>query len=269
MILDRALEIVRDRVNRRRMAQSDYWTGRVQNRKGDARTAWHNEVFNGPWYNRQVQLLDNALRILAGGVKDRDVLEVGCGTGRISQRLVSMGAKLVGVDFSFAALEAAAAGCAEVEGHEARLLLGDIAQPPLPVHDASIDVAVSVGCLAVACKDIDFLEHSLRELVRVTRPNGAVVLLEPIHSSILLSRVLRAPVSAWVDAASRAGLRLVVREEMGLVPVRLALSSFDLSESVVNRVFAAGEAALDDYLPRIVASYMSDYTLLGFRRPDR
>ncbi len=264
MIVDRALEVLRDRTHRQRMADADYWDDRVRSRTGNARSVWHAASFNDAWNRRQVHVLDTAFGQLLGGVRGRDVLDVGCGTGRITLELQLMGAKAVGVDFSAAAVDAAAAEASSI-GTDVRYVVGDIAQPPLPFDDGSFDVAVAVGCLAVACRDLASLERSLREMARVTRKTGAVVLLEPVHASKLLGRVLRAPVSAWVDVAQRAGLRLVVRQGMGFVPVRLALSSFDLPPWVVRPIFGAGEAALDSVSPKRLA----DYTLLGFHRTDR
>ncbi|MCL2824675.1 MAG: methyltransferase domain-containing protein [Polyangiaceae bacterium] len=264
MILDRALEVVRDRINRSQMSQSSYWSDRVRNRTGDAKTVWHSESFNKSWHQRQVQVLENSLRVMSGGVKTLNVLDVGCGTGRITRELHQMGAAAVGVDFSPAAIEDASR-----DNPDIRFEVGDIANPPLPFDDNSFDVVVSVGCLAVACKNAEVLEQSMREISRITRLEGAVVLLEPIHSSMLLARVLKANVSTWVNAASKSGLRLIVQDGMGFVPLRLAFSSIDFPSCLVDPVFQAGESVFGGVVPVKMARRLADYTLLGFRRADR
>lgn len=117
----------------------------------------------------------------------------------------------------------------------------------------------------MACKDLASLEQALRELARLTKKSGAIVLLEPIHSSRLLGRVLRASVADWLQAADRAGLQLVARRGMGFIPIRLAMSSFDLPRWMVKPVFRAGENALES-LP---LQRLADYSLLGFRHAYR
>lgn len=263
MITERVREVVRDRQERQRMADADYWNDRVRQRSGHARSVWHAEAFSDAWNQRQVKVLRDAFDELLGGARDLEALDVGCGTGRITLELEMMGARAMGVDFSEAAIETAAAEASSL-GVDVRYVVGDIAQPPLPFEDEQFDAVVSVGCLAVACRGVDSLEASLRELRRLVRPRGAVMLLEPIHSSRLLGRVLKAPVGEWIEAAEHAGLRLMLRQGMGFVPVRLALSSFDLPPWFVRPVFDIGESALLRAPAR-----MADYTLLGFHRADR
>ncbi|HPB96847.1 MAG TPA: class I SAM-dependent methyltransferase, partial [Polyangiaceae bacterium] len=193
-----------------------------------------------------------------------ELLDVGCGTGRITLELQRMGARAVGVDFSSAAVQAASKESVAKEP-PIRFMVGDIARPPLPFDNESFDATVAVGCLAVACKDLASLEQALRELARLTKKSGAIVLLEPIHSSRLLGRVLRASVADWLQAADRAGLQLVARRGMGFIPIRLAMSSFDLPRWMVKPVFRAGENALES-LP---LQRLADYSLLGFRHAYR
>jgi SAM-dependent methyltransferase len=264
MILDRVQEVLRDRKSRMRMSQEDYWDERVKVRTGHARSVWHAQVFSDLWNERQTTLLDQAFDSLAGGLPGKSVLDVGCGTGRITRFLSARNAKAVGVDFSQAAVDAAAQ-----EARDANLpseyVKGDIAHPPLPFEAGSFDAVIAVGCLAVACVDLSSLHDAFWEMGRIVRPDGVIMVLEPIHSTKLLGRVLKAPVDAWVETAQRAGLHLVKRDGMGFVPLRLALSSFDLPRWFVSPVFHAGEAALEFHNR---ALRLADYSLLCFRRAD-
>lgn len=261
MILDRVQEVIRDRRHRARMSEASYWDTRVRTRAGHARSVWHSQAFSDVWNVRQMAVLDHALAETMGPIEARRVLDVGCGTGRITRELARRGAQAVGVDFSEAAILAAREeGCdpgCSIDYH-----VGNVAAPPIPFEDASFDAVVAVGCLAVACRDVFELETALGEMARVAKQDAPVILLEPIHSSRLLGRVLKASVSEWIGAASRAGLRSTIRRGMGFVPARLALSSFDLPTWFVSPLFRAGEAALETLpLPR-----MADYTLLSFER---
>jgi SAM-dependent methyltransferase len=261
MIVRRVREVLRDRKARMRMSEAEYWDERVRSREGHARSVWHSQAFSEVWNERQARLLSVAFEDLLGGMSGRDVLDLGCGTGRITRWLARGGAKAVGVDFSEAAIEAARQD-AEREALPGSYVVGDVARPPLPFGDGAFDAVVSVGCLAVACTDLASLERAFAEMRRLARPRGIVVALEPVHSSRLLGRVLRAPWRAWVGAAQRAGLRLARRRGMGFVPLRLALSSFDLPPWLVSPAFWAGEATLD--VTRLVWR-LADYSLLCFR----
>jgi SAM-dependent methyltransferase len=263
MILDRVQEVLRDRRHRSSMSQASYWDARVRTRTGHARSVWHSQAFSEVWNLRQMAVLDDALAQSIGSVASRRILDVGCGTGRITRELARRGALAVGVDFSEAAIDAARReGC---DGGSVSYEVGNVTEPPLPFDDASFDAVVAVGCLAVACTDLLSLERALAEMRRVVREGAPVVLLEPIHSSRLLGRVLKARVAEWIAAASRAGLQCTTRRGMGFVPVRLALSSFDLPAWFVGPVFRAGETTLD----ALPLQRMADYTLLSFVRPAR
>ena len=133
----------------------------------------------------------------------------------------------------------------------------------LPAAEESFDATLAVGCLAVACRDLGSLERALSAMARVTKRDGRVILLEPIHATKLLGRVLRAPVSSWVLAGERAGLELTAQKGMGFVPARLALSSVDLPAWVVEPAFAFGEIAIDAIG---ALARTADYRLLVFRR---
>ena len=87
------------------------------------------------------------------------------------------------------------------------------------------------------------------------------MLLEPIHRSPLLRRVLPLGVEDWIGAANRAGLHLMGADRMGFVPVRLVCSVRDWPPWLMRPLFNAGEEALDraPYL-----SPLADYKLLLF-----
>jgi demethylmenaquinone methyltransferase/2-methoxy-6-polyprenyl-1,4-benzoquinol methylase len=94
-------------------------------------------------------------------------LDVATGTGDLAVELAGRGAEVIGLDFSERMLELArekAPGIAFVPGNALEL-----AYP-----DASFD-AVTVGFGARNFADLD---RGLRELARVTRPGGRVVILE-------------------------------------------------------------------------------------------
>jgi demethylmenaquinone methyltransferase/2-methoxy-6-polyprenyl-1,4-benzoquinol methylase len=94
-------------------------------------------------------------------------LDVATGTGDLAIELSSRGADVIGLDFSERMLELARTKAPAIEFVQGNAL--ELAYP-----DASFD-AVTVGFGARNFADLD---RGLRELARVTRPGGRVVILE-------------------------------------------------------------------------------------------
>jgi SAM-dependent methyltransferase len=232
----------------------DYWDSRASARDGMARSMWPSNTFNALWDERQRELLVRAL----GDLRGRRVVDVGCGTGRMTRFLAMNGAHVVGCDFSPATVEAA-----RIESDGAiRFEIGDVVQGLDHLGVRAFDDAIVLGCLSVACRDAGSLERALTNVARLVRRGGRVLLLEPIHRSPLLRRVLDLGVEEWIGFANGAGLGLVAADRMGFVPVRLFFSVRDLPPSLVSPVFRAGERLLDR-APHL--SPLADYKLLLFR----
>ncbi len=95
-------------------------------------------------------------------MKDRDLLEVGCGTGLLLRRLGPKARRAVGVDLSPGMLAIARNRGLTVVEADARAL---------PFPDANFDVAVSFKTLP----HVPDLRQALAELCRVVRPGGVVI----------------------------------------------------------------------------------------------
>jgi demethylmenaquinone methyltransferase/2-methoxy-6-polyprenyl-1,4-benzoquinol methylase len=95
------------------------------------------------------------------------VLDACCGTGDLALEALEAGGTVVGLDFSERMLELARAKAPAIEFVQGNAL--ELAYP-----DGSFD-AVTVGFGARNFADLD---RGLRELARVTRPGGHVVILE-------------------------------------------------------------------------------------------
>lgn len=142
------------------------------------------EMFNGiaPKYDLLNHLLSlgidkawrrKAMRELERGAKDR-VLDVACGTGDFSIEALRHGVRqVVGVDISENML-AVAREKARDKGLEEQLefLYGDSEQLTFP--DENFDVVT----VAFGVRNFEHLERGLREMCRVLRPGGRVVILE-------------------------------------------------------------------------------------------
>jgi SAM-dependent methyltransferase len=256
-------QLVRERASRDAIyGAPSYWDARAGAREGMARSLWPSNAFNALWDARQRELVVRSVGDLSG----RRVIDLGCGTGRISRWLAEeRGAReVVGIDFSAATVEAARReSSALVSAGLLRYERGDVLAGLEGLELGHFDVAMVLGCLSVACADRGALDRALKSVAALVGKGGRVLLLEPIHRSRLLRRVLPLGLEEWIACANAAGLRLTRSDKMGFVPVRLLLSVRDLPRALVAPVFHAGELWLDR-APWLAP--LSDYKLLVFER---
>ena len=119
-------------------------------------------------------------RIPRGGV----VLDVGCGTGRALPALrqaVGPHGKVIAVDLTPEMLQQARAR-GRADAADAALVLGDARR--LPFADASGNAVFAAG-LIMHLPDI---ESGLRDLARITRPGGLLILFHPSGRAALAAR---------------------------------------------------------------------------------
>ncbi len=241
---------------------SAYWDHRASARRGMARSLWPSNSFNAMWDERQRVLITRAL----GDVTGRRIVDVGCGTGRVTRWLAEQQRprQVVGVDFSAATVEAARhESSALVASGIVRFEQGDVVAGLDALGVGAFDDAIVLGCLSVACRNKESLERAIANVARLVRRGGRVLLLEPIHRSPLLRRILDLGLEEWIACANTAALSLEHADRMGFVPVRLIFSVRDMPRPLVAPVFGAGERLLDR-APWLAP--LSDYKLLRFSK---
>jgi demethylmenaquinone methyltransferase / 2-methoxy-6-polyprenyl-1,4-benzoquinol methylase len=154
-------------------------------------------------------------------------LDVGTGTGDLAIELARRGAAVTGLDFAPAMLEVARRKAPEIVFERGDALA-------LPHGDGEFD-AVTVGFGARNFSDLD---RGLREMTRVTRAGGRVVVLE-------ITTPERAPLSwffrLWFDRAVPALGRLADPDAYSYLPS--SVRRFPGPEELARRMGAAG---LDD-----------------------
>lgn len=120
------------------------------------------------WYERERHLpyhrmLDDLeIELVARYGTGRDVLEVGCGTGLILERVAGFARTARGIDLSAGMLARARAR---------GLAVAQASATKLPIASASVDVAYSFKVLS----HIPDVGAALREMARVVRPGGWVI----------------------------------------------------------------------------------------------
>ena len=117
------------------------------------------------------------VREALGEVRGREVLDLGCGTGRHSAWLAGAGARVTAVDFSAGMLAKARE---RVPAGDARFVTHDLHEP-LPFEDASFDAVVS-GLVLEHLRD---LSAFFAEGHRVLRPAGRAA-VSAMHPAMFL-----------------------------------------------------------------------------------
>jgi 2-polyprenyl-3-methyl-5-hydroxy-6-metoxy-1,4-benzoquinol methylase len=186
----------------------------------------------------------------AGGV----LVDVGCGSGELWSHVRDIVARYVGVDavrYDGFPAEAAFAAC-------------DLDHEPVPLEGATADVAASV-------ETIEHLENPralMRELTRLARPGGWVVVTTPNQLSALSlsTLVLKHRFSAFQDVAYPAHRTALLEVDL----VRMARECG--LEEVAVRFSLEGRVPLTPYrwpawVSRLLPRALSDNVLLVGRRP--
>lgn len=232
--VDRLRALLEQRRNRAEIySRSDYWDRKAQELDGSAVSMWRNRHLNELYHAEQTALIE----ALAPDVAGLDVLDVGCGTGRMSAYFANRGAKVVGVDFASSAIEIAR------RDHAAATIdyrVGSVFELPF---EAEFDLAISWGTLTIASRTHADLAVALERIRAALRPGGRALLLEPVHDSFL-HRVLRISEREFLAAMSAAGFDVLEVRHMHFWPARLALAFIEWPRSVTRAAYAAGDGVM-------------------------
>lgn len=112
-------------------------------------------------------LIDKELRSI---IKDRVVLDAGCGTGKYLEKFHNITKELYGIDASFEQLE-----LARKKNINAKLICSDLSSVDLASN--TFDVIYCTWVLGTIV-DIDKRNAVLSELKRLLKPNGVIILVE-------------------------------------------------------------------------------------------
>ncbi|MDG4807315.1 demethylmenaquinone methyltransferase [Micromonospora sp. WMMD1120] len=147
------------------------------------------------------------------------VLDIGAGTGVSTQDLARSGAYAVGVDLSLGMLHTGKRTRPEVP-----LLAGDALR--LPFADASFDAVT----ISFALRNVHDTDGALRELARVTRPGGRLVICEfstpvnPAFRTVYLSYLMRSLPAVARRVSSNPDAYAYLAESIRAWPAQAALA---------------------------------------------
>jgi SAM-dependent methyltransferase len=228
-----------------------YWRGRARD-PGCCSVMWTN-----PNYNERAHR-DQWAAILRSLPERRDaVLDLGCGTGRLSEELQALFASYTGVDLDTMVAEAERRHPALAS----RYVVSSVQDYAFPA--ASFDLVLSIACLATACR-ADELPAAAARIAKATRPGGRVLLIEPFHTLAPLVRTCRLRAAEVVALFESLGLALVEWKGLHFIPTRLLVARRALAKA--PRLSAAGYAAGERML-RLAPRRLADYHVIALRKP--
>jgi len=183
-----------------------------------------------------------------------DVLDVGCGSGRFGTFIPDLCGSYRGVD------------AVRYDGFpdDAILLKADLDREPLPLADASIDVVVSL-------ETVEHLESPrafCRELVRVLRPGGWLLVTTPNQRSLLSlgSLFLKGHFSAFQDNNYPAHQTALLDTDLQRIARENALADIAIEFTCTGRMPLTARAC-PQALSRAFPRAFSDNVLLLGRKP--
>ena len=213
--------------------KAGYWNGKAETHTGSAVSMFINHSLNERLQQVQFAFFDAAL----GDVQGCRILDVGCGTGRLSRHLAMRGASVTGIDFSEKSIDIARK---ESEGLRIDYRVDSVFN--IDLHQ-ECDAVVVLGCLTVACNTPEEFESVIRRLYAALRPGSTLVIIEPFHRSFL-RRVLRLAKPEVIRLLASAGFEVVETREMHFWPTRLLLTLGETPGWITRSLYPVGEMLL-------------------------
>ncbi|MFI6321331.1 demethylmenaquinone methyltransferase [Nonomuraea sp. NPDC050556] len=144
------------------------------------RTARRYDLVNDIISMGQVRLWRKAVAAAVDAGPGEIVLDLGAGTGTSTDSFTTLGARAIASDFSLGMLQTGVQrhGGNALTGGGVPFIAGDAMK--LPFADDSVDAVT----ISVALRNVHDTAQALREMLRVTKPGGRLVILEFSHVTV-------------------------------------------------------------------------------------
>ena len=193
-------------------SKSDYWDTKAREYAGTSVSMWPNNHLNFYYQREQIRVIEGLLP----DVKDLTMLDLGCGTGRMSRYFAGRGARVTGIDFSNETLDLARSVESAKNPTYRYLSMFDLYE-----HEI-YDLVFSFAALTVACRNEEQLSLVLERVYQSLKPGGGIMLVEPVHRGFL-HRVLNLSPADFKECITRSGFIMKRFVHLHFWPVRLKL----------------------------------------------
>jgi SAM-dependent methyltransferase len=232
--------------------QTEFWRNRAQE-SGTKSVLWSNEVYNECAQRDQWAAIARNLPAQRG-----HVLDLGCGTGRLSEPLGELFERYTGVDLDTMVAEARRRH-PEFKGEYVAAKAQEYNFPP-----DTFDLVLSMACLSSACR-ADEMPDMARRIAVSLKPGGRVVMIDPFHTLPLLLRNCRLTAREVFGLFEQQGLRLREWSGVHFIPGRLLFTrpGMDKRASLTRKGYRLGE-----FVNRIAPRRFADYIVIALEKPQ-
>jgi len=227
-----------------------YWRERADD-PGTMSVMWPNRAFNDLVDRDEWSVIEATLPEKRGAA-----LDLGCGTGRVAERLAARFDSYTGVDLDTMVAEAGR----RLPALASAFVASTVAEYDYPPD--RFDFILSLGCLATACTNAT-LPAVARKIARALKSRGRVTLIEPFHTGPLLTRGCKIKPAEVSAVFSSVGLHELHRGGILCFPARMVLSEpvFERFPRVTRSVYESSER-----LARRFPSALADYAVLSLEK---
>ncbi len=217
---------------------------------------WFSVMWANPAYN-ELAHADQWSAIERNLPAHRDaVLDLGCGTGRLSGRLAELFNRYVGVDLDTMVAEARRRNPAL----GAEFVSASAQEYDYPAD--SFDMVLSMACLASACRADEFPPVAQR-IMSATRAGGKIVLIDPFHRFPALVRTCRLSAKEVIGVFTSLGATLDEWSAIHFIPSRLIFARRQLAR--FQRLTRAGYR-VGESICRLAPRRLGDYQVIALTK---
>lgn len=207
-----------------------YWNSKAETYGGQAISMWPNNILNSFYSTEQCLIIQKYLN----DFKDLIVLDAGCGTGRLSRYLASQGAIVEGIDFSIYSIQEARK---QSSGNNPSYKV----QSLFDLNDTDkYDLILTCASVTLACKNSSELLDVLTRLCRSLKPEGKILLIEPVHKGFL-HRVLNINLKDFCKITTESKLQIRDISHLHFWPIRLLLAYVNWPRFITVSGYHIGE----------------------------
>ena len=224
--------------------QVAFWRNRAQE-AGTKSVLWCNETYNECAQADQWTAIIRNLPVQRG-----HVLDLGCGTGRLSEPLGNLFARYTGVDLDTMVAEARRR-YPEFKGEYVAATAQDYDFPA-----DTFDLVLSMACLSSACQAHEMPDMA-RKIVASLKAGGSLIMIDPFHTTPLLQRNCRMTAREVIKLFEAKGLRLREWSGVHFIPGRLLLTRPEMAQrqGLTRAAYRVGET-INRLAPRRLADYL-------------